>query len=107
MGGKALHDIGFIYVIFPSVLSSIIHVAIAVLVNDIPSDPVRQYPAYWNGWQEGQGASIQWKLPSLRAPREAKTKEAKTKTMQPDTVVYLLSLFHLLPHRPQAVLDRA
>jgi CBS-domain-containing membrane protein len=66
MAGKAVHDLGFIYVIFPATLSSILHVIMAVLMNNIPSDPARQYPHYWNVWQ--------LRLPSLRRASETKAR---------------------------------
>eukprot|EP00470_Lotharella_oceanica_P009678 CAMPEP_0170198548 /NCGR_PEP_ID=MMETSP0040_2-20121228/68838_1 /TAXON_ID=641309 /ORGANISM="Lotharella oceanica, Strain CCMP622" /LENGTH=250 /DNA_ID=CAMNT_0010448555 /DNA_START=102 /DNA_END=854 /DNA_ORIENTATION=- len=42
-----IHEVGFMYILFPAVLASIVHVLVALLWNNISSDVRRNYPATW------------------------------------------------------------
>jgi CBS-domain-containing membrane protein len=44
--GKNMHDLGFIYVIFPVLVGSCVHCFIAMVLNNM-ADASRHYPAYW------------------------------------------------------------
>jgi len=41
------HQMSFLYIMFPAVLASIVHVAVALVVNNISSDKLRSYPMTW------------------------------------------------------------
>lgn len=59
LGGTKVKELGFLYVLFPSVISSTVHVLIALLVNNISSDPSRQYPVFWRPieWPQPMGVT--------------------------------------------------
>mmetsp|Transcript_24380 Transcript_24380/g.45609 ORF Transcript_24380/g.45609 Transcript_24380/m.45609 type:complete len:273 (-) Transcript_24380:143-961(-) len=44
---KRVHELSFLYILFPAVLASMVHVAVALLVNNISADPLRSYPMTW------------------------------------------------------------
>lgn len=51
-GPPALKQIGFLYVLFPAIFSSALHVFIGCLINNLSTMPPRRYPAYWNAYKK-------------------------------------------------------
>jgi CBS domain-containing membrane protein len=47
IGGDNIHSLGYMYVLFPVVLGSILMLFVALLVNNISNNPKRHYPVYW------------------------------------------------------------
>ena len=47
IGGDSIHQIGFIYPLFPVLAGSTIMVMIAVMINNLSKAPNRKYPTYW------------------------------------------------------------
>ena len=45
IGGKTVHDLGYLYVVMPSALGAAVMLVIALVVNNIPED--RRYPEFW------------------------------------------------------------
>ncbi len=45
--GARAKSLGFLFLIFPALLASLFMVLVAVLLNNLSSDPKRQYPTYW------------------------------------------------------------
>jgi len=45
IGGKNIHDLGFVYAIFPAGMGALILLIVALLVNNLASS--RRYPEYW------------------------------------------------------------
>ena len=45
IGGKNVHDLGFVYAIFPAGMGAFILLIVALLVNNLASS--RRYPEYW------------------------------------------------------------
>jgi CBS-domain-containing membrane protein len=45
IGGKNVHDLGFLYAIFPAGLGALILLVVALLVNNLARE--RKYPEYW------------------------------------------------------------
>ena len=47
IGGDSIHSLGFEYVLSPIGLGSLILLIVALLVNNLSSNPKRHYPSYW------------------------------------------------------------
>ena len=47
IGGDSIHSLGFEYVILPIGLGSFILLVVALLINNLSSNPKRHYPSYW------------------------------------------------------------
>ena len=47
IGGDSIHQLGFLYLLFPVFAGSTIMVLVAVLVNNFSKDSNRNYPTYW------------------------------------------------------------
>lgn len=45
IGGKNVHDLGFLYAIFPAGVGALVLLVIAILVNNLARE--RRYPEYW------------------------------------------------------------
>eukprot|EP00928_Gymnodinium_smaydae_P088232 TRINITY_DN72339_c0_g1_i1.p1 TRINITY_DN72339_c0_g1~~TRINITY_DN72339_c0_g1_i1.p1 ORF type:complete len:286 (+),score=12.99 TRINITY_DN72339_c0_g1_i1:77-934(+) len=48
IAGPKVHQLGFMYILFPAVTSSIVHVLIAVICNNVAAESTRYYPCYWH-----------------------------------------------------------
>lgn len=46
-GGKRITDLGYLYILFPALLGSMLHVLMAFLMNNMSNDINRKYPLYW------------------------------------------------------------
>jgi len=44
---KRVHELSFLYILFPAVLASMAHVAVALVVNNLSADKLRSYPMTW------------------------------------------------------------
>mmetsp|Transcript_26948 Transcript_26948/g.37488 ORF Transcript_26948/g.37488 Transcript_26948/m.37488 type:complete len:252 (+) Transcript_26948:215-970(+) len=42
-----VHELSFLYILFPAVFASMAHVAVALFVNNLSSDKLRSYPMTW------------------------------------------------------------
>jgi len=47
IGGDRIHSLGYIYVLSPVLAGSIIMLLVALFVNNMSTNPKRQYPEYW------------------------------------------------------------
>jgi len=47
IGGEAITDLGYYYVISPVLFGSLIMLLVGLLVNNLSSNPKRHYPVYW------------------------------------------------------------
>ena len=47
IGGESIHELGFLYVLCPVLVGSVIMVLVALLVNNFSGDSKRNYPSYW------------------------------------------------------------
>lgn len=47
IGGDAITNLGYYYVISPVLLGSVIMLLVGLLVNNLSSNPKRHYPVYW------------------------------------------------------------
>ena len=47
IGSDSIHQLGYFYVISPIGIGALIMLVIALLINNISSDPKRHYPRYW------------------------------------------------------------
>lgn len=47
IGGDRVHSLGYVYVLSPVFLGSIIMLLVALLVNNMSTDAKRHYPVYW------------------------------------------------------------
>lgn len=47
IGGPSIHALGFRYVLAPVMLGALIMLVVALIVNNLSSNPLRQYPRYW------------------------------------------------------------
>ncbi len=45
IGGDAVHQLGYLYVLVPAGLGAVVMLIIALLVNNIPQN--RRYPEFW------------------------------------------------------------
>ena len=45
IGGDAVHELGFLYVLMPTGLGALLLLVVALIVNNIPK--ARRYPVYW------------------------------------------------------------
>ncbi len=45
IGGQAVHNLGYLYVVMPAALGAIVMLIIALIVNNIPKN--RRYPEFW------------------------------------------------------------
>ncbi len=45
IGGKKIHDLGFLYAFVPAGLGALILLAVALLINNLSKN--RRYPEYW------------------------------------------------------------
>ena len=48
IGGDKVHALGYTYVLFPVLVGSLIMLLIALLVNNLSTNPKRHYPTYWH-----------------------------------------------------------
>jgi len=46
IGGKKIHDLGFLYALLPAGAGALILLAVALLVNNLSEN--RRYPEYWS-----------------------------------------------------------
>lgn len=47
ISGPSIHNLGFGYVFSPVLVGALIMLVVAVLANNLSSNPVRRYPRYW------------------------------------------------------------
>ena len=47
IGGEKVHALGYMYALCPVLAGTVILLAIALIVNNLPSNPNRHYPVYW------------------------------------------------------------
>ena len=47
IGGDKIHSLGYLYVLSPVLIGAILILIVALLVNNISSNPKRNYPIYW------------------------------------------------------------
>ena len=47
IGGENVHQLGFLYAIMPVFLGSVLLLLVALVVNNLSTDPKRHYPVYW------------------------------------------------------------
>jgi CBS domain-containing membrane protein len=47
IGGKSIHDLGFMYVFSPVLAGVLIMLAVALIVNNLSSNTARHYPKHW------------------------------------------------------------
>jgi len=47
IGGDKIHSLGYAYVLSPVLLGAIIMLFVALLVNNMSTNPKRHYPVYW------------------------------------------------------------
>ena len=45
IGGDAVHELGFLYVLMPTGLGALLLLGVALIVNNLPK--TRRYPVYW------------------------------------------------------------
>ena len=45
IGSQKIHNLGYLYVVFPAGLGAIIMLLVALLINNIPKS--RRYPEFW------------------------------------------------------------
>lgn len=45
IGGDSVHNLGYLYVVFPAALGAIVMLIIALIINNIPKN--RRYPEFW------------------------------------------------------------
>lgn len=50
MGSQRVHQIGYLYVLFPGIVSSSVLVTLGILLNNLSSISNRQYPMTWLPW---------------------------------------------------------
>ena len=47
IGGDKIHSLGYMYVLVPVFVGSVIMLLVALLVNNMSTNPKRHYPVYW------------------------------------------------------------
>lgn len=47
IGGEKIHSLGYWYIISPVLVGALIMLLIALLINNISTNPKRHYPVYW------------------------------------------------------------
>jgi len=47
IGGEKIHTLGYRYVFFPVLVGTLIMLIVALLVNNLSTNPKRHYPVYW------------------------------------------------------------
>ncbi len=47
IGGDTIHELGYFYVVSPIGVGALIMLLVALVINNISSDPKRHYPRYW------------------------------------------------------------
>ncbi|MDP3790206.1 MAG: HPP family protein [Candidatus Omnitrophota bacterium] len=47
IGGEKIHALGYRYVFFPVLVGALIMLIVALLVNNLSTNPKRHYPVYW------------------------------------------------------------
>ena len=47
IGGEKIHSLGYLYVLAPVLIGAILMLLVALLVNNMSSNPKRHYPVYW------------------------------------------------------------
>ncbi|ESE42628.1 HPP family protein [Shewanella decolorationis S12] len=47
IGGDNVHQLGFLYAVMPVFLGSLLLLLVALVVNNLSTDPKRHYPVYW------------------------------------------------------------
>jgi CBS-domain-containing membrane protein len=51
-GGNRITDLGYLYLLFPALFGSLLHIFLAVMINNASEDEHRQYPLQWNPYFE-------------------------------------------------------
>jgi len=52
IGTRKIHDLGYMYVLFPALVGSLIHVLVALVVNNLSQRPNRHFPSSWRFWSD-------------------------------------------------------
>ena len=47
IGGEQVHQLGFLYALMPVLVGSVLLLMVALVVNNLSTDPKRHYPVYW------------------------------------------------------------
>jgi CBS domain-containing membrane protein len=47
IGGDKIHQLGYAYVLYPVLSGAVIMMLVALLVNNLSTNPKRHYPVYW------------------------------------------------------------
>lgn len=47
IGGENVHQLGFLYALMPVFIGTILLLLVALVVNNLSTDPKRHYPVYW------------------------------------------------------------
>ena len=47
IGGDKIHQLGYAYVFYPVLSGAIIMMLVALLVNNLSTNPKRHFPVYW------------------------------------------------------------
>lgn len=47
IGGERIHSLGYRYVFFPVLVGALIMLIVALVVNNLSTNPKRHYPVYW------------------------------------------------------------
>lgn len=47
IGGAKIHSLGYIYVLCPVLVGALIMLLVALLINNLSTNPKRHYPVYW------------------------------------------------------------
>ena len=47
IGGEKIHSLGFVYAVFPILVGAVVMTIVALLVNNLSTNPKRHYPVYW------------------------------------------------------------
>jgi len=47
IGGENVHQLGFLYALMPVFLGTVLLLIVALVVNNLSTDPKRHYPVYW------------------------------------------------------------
>ena len=47
IGGENVHQLGFLYALMPVFIGTVLLLIVALVVNNLSTDPKRHYPVYW------------------------------------------------------------
>ena len=47
IGGESVHSLGYTYVLCPVLIGALVMLLVALVVNNLSSNPKRHYPVYW------------------------------------------------------------